>query len=233
MASSIVRRTRIGNVSWTLSWSLIAALSSSCSNDSTPSSAQENPAAIHDVIVFDDAELNGGEFAVTFTPPYGGGRMLAGRNYFYETSSGGLLLSPLGNGTQTQTPSVQPLDAALPLPVFTPTRILKAGQFLLMPLATRRQLTYTSAGIRQDDLGGAGLSPLISELWFDYEEVPLSGVMGSSPEELQAQYPIAKWIHDNNFAANAKWRPGAAYIKRKGQLLADVLYTYDCPTLTN
>jgi hypothetical protein len=128
--------------------------------------------------IFESAELNGGEFSVVFLPPYGGGNMVANRNFFYSLSSGGLHLSPLEAGPEIELPVITPLDVALPLPGMTPTRVLHAGKLLLLPATAPQRISYDIAGIREDDLGDDGETVLLSELYFDYREVALSGPYG-------------------------------------------------------
>jgi subtilase family serine protease len=57
--------------------------------------------------------------------------------------------------------------------------------------------------------------------------------MEDSPEELMAEYPLDQWITYNNFAANAQWRTGATYIKKRGTRIGDTVLAVDCETLSN
>ncbi len=161
--------------------------------------------------------------------------MVSGVDYFFYDSSGGLNQSPLTNGPQIETPVVATLDSAVPMPALTPTRVLQAGQVWLLPATSLRKISYTSSGIREEDLAADGATVLTSKVYFNFSEVPLTGFMINSPEELMAQYTINEWIAFNNFTTNARWNPGAVYIKKDGSRVGDTVFAQDCgnsPTAT-
>jgi Subtilase family len=176
---------------------------------------------------FEDFELHGGESSVSLGLPYGGGTLVSGVNYAFSTSSGGLKQSPL-TGPQTQTAVVATLDSGVSIPSLAPTRIIQAGAVWLLPVMAERRVSYTTQGIQVDGLAADGTTVLTSALYSNFVAQPLAGMMGNSPEELLAEYPISEWIRFNNFAANALWTQGSGYIKRSGRRNGDTLFASDC-----
>ena len=209
---------------------LVTVLLSACGGGGSSSGGSSGQASSlsADQQLYETTELNGGASTVTTNLPYGGGNLVSGTNYAYVTSTGGLTASPGVAGPQFETPVVTSLDSALALPTIAPARFLQAGQVMLRSATAKRKISYVGSAIQVDFIADDGQTIVESAQFSNFSQVQLSGQMDNTPEEFQAIYNIDDWISANNFAANAKWQSGAAYLKRHGGLITDTYIAQDC-----
>jgi hypothetical protein len=195
----------------------------------TYASADENKARLsRDQRIFEREEMHGGTFTPGWNIPFGGGTLVAGKNYFYAISSGGLTQSPL-EGPQIETAVTTSLDPALAVPLtIASNRIIKAGQVWLDPAAVKHRITYSGDDVIADSLGKDGKTVLTTVRYKDFSLVPLTGFMRNSPEELVADLPIRKWIGFHNFGSAAKWKNGSAYVKKYPTRDVETYFANDC-----
>lgn len=189
--------------------------------------------AINNQLIFESAELHGGESTLGFNIPFGGGNLVPGVNFVYSNSTGGLSNSPSTAGPQVQTPVLTTLDSMLAVPASAPTRIIQAGQVWLLPATAQRKITYLGSEIHVDYLATDGQTALTASQFSNYSAATLSGLMDNSPEELLASFPINDWINFNNFSANAQWQSGAGYIKKQGSRVGDSVIASDCTNVSS
>ncbi|MCK9688297.1 S53 family peptidase [Scleromatobacter humisilvae] len=190
------------------------------------------PTLSADQQTFESVNLQGGQFSLLWKLPPGGGNLVPGTHYLSAVSNGLLPQSPARGGAQIQTGHATTLDTALDTRTFAPTRYLSAGAVVVAPLDAIRRVSYVGDGVRVDYLASDGATVLTSAQFSQFAVVPLSGAVGGSPEELLASVPIEDWIAFNNFAANATWQAGSAYVRQHGVRVGDVVIAQDCPNDT-
>ena len=176
--------------------------------------------------LFESVELGGGEYTLSWNLSLGES-VLSSTNYFYATSTGGLIYSP-SEGRQLQTSAAVTLIDALSVPATSPTRVLLNGKVWLQPSLTERMVSSVGSEIRTDFLATDGMTVLSSNQLNNFSITPLTGSMSQSPEELLAKYPLTEWIGSNRFSVNSNWLPGSAYIKLKQTRLNDAIFVQDC-----
>jgi len=206
----------------------VAAVAAACGGSGAGSGSDANPPLSADQSAFEQFALHGGEHMLGWNMIYGGGTLKSGRNYIYDLKRYDLSRSPATAGPQTTAPTIRSLDQDLEAPEFLPTRYVVNGQILVVPALASRRVSYAGSGVRIDYLSADGLTTVSSRQFSDYGVVPLSGIMGNAPEELQAALPIRDWIKFGNFVANAQWLPSSAYLKVRGVQAGDVFAAQDC-----
>jgi hypothetical protein len=177
---------------------------------------------------FESFELHGGTATLGWNFPYGGGNLVPGTNYFVSYAWSGLSQSPLTSGTQTEPIDAQSLDPNLSVPTASLARYLVGGNIVQRHNTASREVSYSGNSVQIAYLADDDSTPVYTLLLSNFTVVQLAGVMGSSPEEMLAAYPIENWIEANNFASNATWASGAAYFKHQSAYSADAYFVVDC-----
>ncbi|MBV8665651.1 MAG: DUF4214 domain-containing protein [Burkholderiaceae bacterium] len=211
---------------------MLAQVNSNTDATTFAAAAASTLAAIVNQAVFESTALNGGEGAIYGNLPYGGGTMVSGTNFIYAETINALKQSP-STGAQFAMEADASLDSALTVPGEGSSRVLHNGQITLLPGLAQRRVTYVGSDVQVDRLATDGTTVLYSSHFFNYSSLPLSGPMENSPEEMQATVPISQWIVYNNFAANAQWQSGAAYIKKQGMRNGDYYEVSDCTNVAS
>ena len=191
----------------------------------------DKPKLTADQAIYEQLALFGGAFTLTLNAPYGGGKMVSGTNYAYATTSANLSQSPL-LGPQNEFVKIDSLSDSLSVPgsATDPVRYLKSGGFVDRAPTAPSRVSYVDQGIRVDYLSIDGTTTLESNAYSAFTQVPLVGLLKDSPVELQAQYPLYKWVNGNNMLPEAQWTAGSAYVKRTATVIGDTYYASDCNT---
>lgn len=189
---------------------------------------KENPDLLSpDQKIFESFELNGGSQTLSYTIPSGGGNLVRGTNYFVASKTSAC--ESLQAGPELEQLVTNSLDSTLDSITFAPTRVLLNGEIFLNPTSYPRRVSLDpSGGIRADYLANDFHTVTYSLLFSRFESIPLSGTMSESSEDILAIYPMDDWVNFNNFAGNAKWQDGAAYLKKRSIRVNDTYLMSDC-----
>lgn len=174
----------------------------------------------------------------------GGGSYLLHWSVAYTSPSKGTVLSlyadsstlnasPLTNGPQNsvQTDPVN-LTKTLALPALPPTRVLKDGVVLVVPMkGLVNRTTYVGNDVRVDALAEDKTTVAYSAIRSNFETVALSGPLTSAPQDFLRFYdPILN--NPNVTATGATFLPGAKYTKFTKTNLGDRYNAFDCKGAT-
>jgi hypothetical protein len=156
----------------------------------------------------------------------------SGVNYAW-TDSATLALSPLTHGPQTTTETAPVnLTTTLALPADAPSRILKNGAIVVMPLqGVGSTASYVGSDVQIDFLAADNTTVLWSQTRTTYTTVALSGVMAGSTDDA-AHFYNSLFANPAILKPAATWLPGAAYTKYFSTMKGDRYLAIDCITAT-
>jgi len=169
----------------------------------------------------------GGQYAVKWSLPYGGGPLSSSTNYLIATQNENMqadCTAPI-----KITPVTTSLSFALPTPQWVPSQVLVNGQ--IVPTSANGTYLLSCLGngqFKKDYLSTDNQTVLYSVSLTNYTSTPLSGMLENSPADLLQDLPFQDAIAANYFPANAKWNVGSAYIKHQTQFTADTYFAEPC-----
>jgi hypothetical protein len=144
-----------------------------------------------------------------------------------------LAKSPLVNGPQTtlQSPNVS-LASTLSLVTEKPARVLKDGQILVVPADQQGlRVTYVGAAIQVEELAANSDVAAHAELRTGLAVHPLSGTIGTAPDELA--HPYNALLYNPAVLDHASpWLAGASYLTYTARALGDRYLAFDCSGAT-
>jgi hypothetical protein len=138
-------------------------------------------------------------------------------------------VSPLTAGPQpsTQTPPVN-LASTLALPTGTPTRVLKNGKILVVPVNGQVNVaSYTGSKVQIDSLADDGATVALSQIRSGYSTVALSGAVVAAPADL-AHWHNSFWSNAAILNPASAFASGAAYVKYTAVNRGDRFTVFDC-----
>ena len=156
------------------------------------------------------------------------GPQVSGTNYASSDFSV-MAASPLTAGPQasTQTQPVN-LSSTLALLTGTPTRILKNGAILVVPVnGSINVASYTGSSVKIDSLADDGATVAFTQVRSDYSTVPLSGAVVAAPADL-AHWHNSFWSNTAILNPAVSFASGAAYVKYTAVNQGDRFTVFDC-----
>ncbi|WP_431256776.1 hypothetical protein ACQ86G_19000 [Roseateles chitinivorans] len=170
-----------------------------------------------------------GSFYLHWNLNYAGGQT-SGVNYAFS-DYGVLPTSPLTTGPQTNSQSSpRNVTNTLALPVASsPTRVLKNGVVLVTGSSSK--VSYVGSDVRVDSLAVDNATVAYSEIRSNYEVVPLTGAIASTPADF-AHFHNSFFSNANILNATATYAAGSSYLKFAQTNKADRYNVFDCTTAT-
>ena len=156
------------------------------------------------------------------------GPQVSGTNYASSDFSV-MAASPLTSGPQasTQTPPVN-LSSTLALLSGTPTRILKNGSILVVPVDGQVNVaSYVGSSVKIDSLADDGTTVAFSQTRSNYSTVALSGAVVAAPADL-AHWHNSFWSNSAILNPAVAFGSGAAYVKYTAVNRGDRFTVFDC-----
>ena len=172
---------------------------------------------------------NAGSFYLHWNLNYAGNQT-NGVNYAYS-DYGLLAASPLTSGPQTNAQSAaRNFTNSLGLPAASsPTRVLKNGVVLVTGSSSK--VTYVGSDVRVDSLAVDNATVAYSEIRSNYEAVPLTGAIASTPADF-AHFHNSFFSNANVLNGAAAYAAGSSYLKFSQTNKADRYNVFDCTTAT-
>ena len=156
------------------------------------------------------------------------GLQVSGTNYA-SSDFAVMSASPLTSGPQrsTQTPPVN-LASTLALLTGTPTRVLKNGAILVVPVSGEVNVSsYTGSSVRIDALADDGATVAYTQVRSGYTTVALSGAVVAAPTDL-AHWHNSFWSNAAILNPATPFGSGAAYVKYTAVNRGDRYTVFDC-----
>ena len=156
------------------------------------------------------------------------GPQVSGTNYASSDFSV-MAASPLTAGPQAST-QTQPVNisSTLALLTGTPTRILKNGAILVVPVnGPINVASYTGSSVKIDALADDGTTVAFTQVRSDYSTVALSGAVVAAPADL-AHWHNSFWSNSAILNPAVSFAPGAAYVKYTAVNQGDRFTVFDC-----
>jgi hypothetical protein len=156
------------------------------------------------------------------------GPQVSGTNYAFSDLSV-MAASPLTAGPQAST-QTQPVNLASTLSLLngTPTRVLKNGVILVVPVNGEVNVaSYTGGNVRIDGLASDGATVALSQIRSGYSTVALSGAVVAAPADL-AHWHNSFWSNTAILNPAAEFASGAAYVKYTAVNKGDRYTVFDC-----
>ena len=156
------------------------------------------------------------------------GPQVSGTNYA-SSDFAVMAASPLTAGPQASTQS-QPVNISSTLAMLTgtPTRILKNGAILVVPVnGPINVASYTGSSVKIDALAGDGATVAFTQVRSDYSTVALSGAVVAAPADL-AHWHNSFWSNTAILNPAVSFAAGAAYVKYTAVNQGDRFTVFDC-----
>ncbi|MDI9333794.1 MAG: hypothetical protein QM533_05400 [Cytophagales bacterium] len=168
-------------------------------------------------------------FPITTSP-------ISGTHYLASTNAT-LSASPLTNGPQTITSTaLSSIATTLPIPnaANNPTRYLVNGQIVVAsgPNHFISKISYLGTGIQEQIMTADGSTVAYTITRSNISVVPLTGTLGSAPNEFKNFFGVFYFNPAAYFSPTATWLPNTSYLKFTTISPDDVYVVNDANTVT-